>query len=243
MKKIALITGSTRGIGRAIALEFAHKGYCVLLNGVRKNSESTLLISQIKKLSPQSGIYYFDVSDPSQVHKSIARILKKYKKVDVLVNNAGIVNNVLFKNMSFDNFDRVMKINMYGVFNTTKEVVPLMIKGNWGRIINLSSISAHTGDFGQTNYSASKAAILGFTKSLAKELARYNITVNAINPGLVDTEILKNVPADYKQKMIEKIPLRRMADPQEIANLALFIASKESSYITGTDININGGWL
>lgn len=243
MKKVVLITGSTRGIGKAMALEFAANGYCVLLNGTKKQKDSSLLLTKIRKLSSQSNIYYFDVSDPHQVHKKTNQILRKYKKVDILINNAGIVRSVLFKNMSYDDFDKVMKVNMYGIFNITKEIVPQMIAQNWGRIINLSSISAHRGDFGQTNYSASKAAILGFTKSLSKELARYNITVNAINPGLVDTEILKDVSNENKQKLVEKIPLRRMAQPQEIAKLALFLASDDSAYITGQHININGGWI
>ena len=242
MKKTVLITGSTRGIGRSIAEMFAKKKYTVIVNGLNQTIQTKEFINRIKKQSTDSSIYYFNVASPKEVEINCQKILAKYKQIDILINNAGIVNNKLLINMSYDDFDRVIKTNLYGTFLTTKYLLPSMIKSNWGRIINMSSISGIIGDFGQTNYSASKAAIIGFTKSLSKEVARYNITVNSICPGLVATDILKNVPEKYLGQLIEKIPLRKMAQPEEIANLVWFLASNQSSYITGEYININGGW-
>lgn len=243
MGKTVLITGSTRGIGKCAAIEFAKKNYTVILNGTKETSDSKKLLRDIKKNSNTSSIYYFDVSSQKQVETNCKKIIAKYKKIDILINNAAIVKNKLFVKMSYEQWDQVIKTNLYGLFLITKQIAPLMIENNWGRIINMSSISGLIGDFGQTNYSTTKAGVLGFTKSLAKEVARYNITVNAICPGLVDTEILKDVPKEYMDKLIEKIPLGRVAKKEEIAKLMLFIASNDSAYITGECININGGWL
>lgn len=239
--KTVFITGSTRGIGKTLALEFAKKKYLVVLNGTRKTIHSAMLLKKLKILSPKSTIYYFDVSDTDQVEKNIQKIISKYKHIDILVNNAGIVRNKLFIKMDYKDFDEVIKINLYGIFNVTKALLPSMIANKWGRVINMTSISALMGDFGQTNYSASKAAVIGLTKSLAKETAKFNITVNAVSPGLVNTDILKDVPKEYMDKLIEKIPLKRMANVKEIANLILFLASNNSCYITGSIINIDGG--
>lgn len=243
MKKTVFITGSTRGIGKAIAILLAKNKYCVILHGSKKTIYSEKFIKSIKKTSSKSSIYYFDVSNYLETEKVCNKILLKYGKIDILINNAGIVNNKLFVKMNYEEFDKVIKTNLYGVFNVTKVFLSSMIKNSWGRIINMSSISAHIGDFGQTNYSASKAGIIGFTKSLSKEVAKYNITVNAICPGLVDTDILKDVPKEYMANLIAKIPLKRMAKPSEIAHLILFLISQNTQYITGEILNINGGML
>lgn len=241
--KIAFVTGSSRGIGRAIALRFAKEGAVVITHASHESREAIQTLELVKRLSPNSEAVYFDITDPQAVAHGCAHILKRFGRVDILINNAGIVRNVLFTKMSRQDWDIVMKTNVYGAFFVTKELLPAMIAAGWGRILCLSSISGLRGDFGQTNYSASKAALLGLTKSLSREVARYGITVNAIVPGLVDTDMLRDVPVRYMDDMMKEIPLGRKAKPDEIASLAVFLASEEAGYITGTAIHINGGWL
>ena len=241
--KIVFVTGSSRGIGRAIALGFARKGSIVIIHASRKSPEATQTLARIKRLSPKSDAVYFDITDPNAVACGCAKVISQFGHIDVLVNNAGIVRNVLFTKMSGEDWDIVMKTNVYGAFYVTKQLLPGMIAAGWGRIIFLSSLSGVRGDFGQTNYSASKAALIGLTKSLSKEVARYGITVNAICPGLVDTDILKDVPAPYMETMIKQIPLGRKAKPEEIASLAVYLASPQAGYIMGAAIPINGGWM
>ncbi|MEK7544033.1 MAG: 3-oxoacyl-ACP reductase FabG [Patescibacteria group bacterium] len=241
--KIVFVTGSSRGIGRAIALEFARLGYTVIIHASHASREAVESLTRVKRLSSKSDAVYFDVTDPQAVSKGCAEILKRFGHVDILVNNAGIVRNVLFAKMTTEDWDIVMKTNVYGAFYVTKQVLPSMIAAGWGRILFLSSISGVRGDFGQTNYSASKAALIGLTKSLAKEVARFGITVNAIAPGLVETDILKDVPASYMEAMIKQIPLGRKARPEEIASLAVYLASQDAGYITGAAIPVNGGWM
>ncbi len=243
MKKIVLITGSTRGIGRTAAIEFAKAKYIPLLNGTKKTEESIQLLKEIKKMCPETNIYYFNVANKQEVKNSIQKIINKYKRIDILINNAGILRDKLFTKMGLQDFDDVLKTNVYGTFLVTKNVIENMIMNKYGRIINISSVIGKIGGFGQVNYATSKAAVLGFTKSLSKEVAKYNITVNAVCPGLVKTDILKNVPEKYMSRLIEKIPLGRMAKRKEIADILLFLASDKSSYITGSAIDINGGWL
>ncbi|MDP1722127.1 MAG: 3-oxoacyl-ACP reductase family protein [Candidatus Gottesmanbacteria bacterium] len=242
-EKIVFVTGSSRGIGRAIALGFAREGNIVVTHASHPSPESKDVLRQIKRLSPKSNAVYFDITDPNAVARGCAKVISQFGHIDILVNNAGIVRNVLFTKMSGEDWDIVMKTNVYGAFFVTKQLLPGMIASGWGRIIFLSSISGQRGDFGQTNYSASKAALIGFTKSLAKEVARFGITVNAICPGLVDTEILKDVPTSYMETMIKQIPLGRKAQPEEIASLAVYLASPQAGYITGAAIPINGGWM
>lgn len=243
MVKTAFISGSTRGIGQAIAMEMALNDFTVILNGKKETRESQELLKRIIKISPQSDVYYFDVSNSRQVDSNCNLILKKYGSVDVLVNNAGILRDKTLLNMTYKEWDEVIKTNIYGAFLITKKLAPSMVKKNHGRIINISSVIGLIGNYGQSNYSASKSALIGFTKSLAKEFAKYNITVNAVCPGLVDTQIIKNVPQPYIDKLLEKIPLRRAARPEEVAKLVVFLASESGDYITGDVININGGWL
>jgi 3-oxoacyl-[acyl-carrier protein] reductase len=241
--KTVLITGSTRGIGKAIALEFAKNNYSVILNGTKENKSSIETFEKIKKHSPSSKIYYFDVSNVQQVERACREIINDFKTIDVLVNNAGIVKDKTLVKMDYEDWDLVIKTNLYGAFNTIKQILPNMVGNNWGRIINISSIIGLIGNFGQTNYSAAKSGLIGLTKSLAKETAKYNITVNAICPGLIETDILNDIPKEYLDKMIEKIPLKRLGKPEEIAKLVMFLSSEDASYITGQYININGGWL
>lgn len=242
-KKVAFITGSTRGVGKATAFRFAKDGYIIVLNGTKKTKSSKTVLEEIRKISPLSSIFYFDVSNLKQVENSCQKILKKYQRVDVLVNSAGILKDRTFLKMAWEDWDEVIKVNLYGTFQVTKQILPVMVKQEFGRIINISSIIGKTGNFGQTNYSASKAAVIAFTKSLAKEVARYNINVNVVCPGLVETDMIKNIPKEHLEKLIERIPLKRMATPEEIAELIFFLSSEKSTYITGSVVNINGGWF
>ena len=242
-EKIVFVTGSSRGIGRAVAIAFARQGDILIIHASKKSSEATEALRLVKRLSPKSEAVYFDVTNPQAVAEGCGIILKRFGHIDVLVNNEGIVRNILFTKMTFIDWDIVLKTNVYGAFYVTKQLLPGMIAAGWGRILFLSSISGVRGDFGQTNYSASKAALIGLTKSLAKEVARSGITVNAIVPGLVDTEILKDVPAPYMEAMIKQIPMGRKARPEEIASLAVYLASQDAGYITGAAIPVNGGWM
>lgn len=239
----AIVTGSTRGIGLAIATEFAKNGATVILHGSKRSQHGLDALNRIKKYSPASSICFFDVANRKEVARECKKLLRQHPTIDILVNNAGILASALLTTMTYDQWDRVIKTNLYGVFFVTKEILPAMISHKYGRIINISSIAATLGDWGMTNYGASKAGILGFTKSLSREVARYTITVNAICPGLVDTGMMDNVSAEYVSKMLEKIPLRRKARAEEVAKLVTFIASANASYITGEAININGGWV
>lgn len=243
MRKTVFITGSTRGIGRVCAFIFANNGYDVILHGKKETRQSGELLKAIKAISAESKIFYFDVSSRVQTEKTCRRIIAEYKKIDVLINNAGIARDRTLMKMSFKEWDDVIRTNLYGTFGVTKEILPSMIENGFGRIINVSSIMGITGNFGQTNYCASKAALLGFTKALAKEVSVKNVTVNAVCPGLVATEMTTVIPKEYLEQMIEKIPMKRMAKPQEIGEILLFLASEKSSYISGAIIDVNGGWF
>ena len=237
MKKIALITGSSRGIGREIAFYLAKEGYEVILHGqkISKNLKDTE--KQLKKLKALNSTVLFDVSNSKEVKMS----LSKFKKIDVLVNNAGISKDSTFINMEENDFDKVIKTNLYGPFFVTKQVLPKMIKNKYGRIINISSI-ASDGAFGKTNYSSAKAGLNGFTKSLALEVAKYNITVNAVSPGFINIGMSLKIPAKYRKIILDNTASKRAGRPGEVAKLVSFLANKDSSYITGEIIGINGGW-
>ena len=243
MNKNVLITGSTRGIGRASAIEFAKNGYTIILNGTKKSKDAEDLLIKIRKDSPKSEIYYFDVSKENEVMNTFKKIRAKFKKIDICINNAGILKDRTLLKMTNKEWDDVIKTNLYGPFFITRAVLPLMINNRFGRIINISSIVGQIGGFGQTNYSAAKAGLIGFSKSLAKEVAKYNITVNVISPGFIQTDILKQIPAEYRKQIVEKIPLKRLGQPQEIAHLLIYLASQDASYITGSVFNINGGLI
>lgn len=244
MNKTVLITGSTRGIGYATALEFLHYDYNVVFCGMKKTDFSKEIVRGIITKYPSSSFFYFDVSKPDDVRKNCKLILDKFKAIDILVNNAGIVKDSTLMKMSNEDWDIVIKTNLYGTFFVTKEILPTMIENKFGRIINLSSIIGQVGGFGQSNYSASKAGIIGLTKSLAKETAKKNVTVNAICPGFTDTDMVKNVPPEVIEKIISsKIAVGRLARPEEVAKLIFFLASEDAGYITGECFSINGGWL
>lgn len=237
--KTALITGASRGIGKAIAVEFAKNGANVIINYYNDRDEAEAVVDKIKKYGVNSMAVKADVSNFDEVTQMASAIQKKFGKVDILVNNAGIVKDRTLKNMTLDEWHVVINTNLNGVFYVTKAILPLMNDG--GRIISISSIIGQYGNFGQCNYAAAKAGIIGFTKSLAKELGKKKITVNAVAPGFVKTSITKNIPFFRKKIINYMTPLKEEAEPEDIANVVAFLASDKARYITGTVINIDGG--
>jgi acetoacetyl-CoA reductase len=236
----ALITGSSRGIGKAIAVEFASLGMSLVLNYFDRENEAIELAQELHNRGLNVLAIKADVSDRTQVKMMVEKSVEKFGKINILVNNAGITLDKTIKNLSYDDWDSVISVNLDGVFNVTKEVLPFMVPLGSGHIINISSVIGQTGAIGQSNYSASKAGIIGFSKSCSLELARYGITVNAICPGYIETDMLRAVPEDILEKIKHKIPLRRFGRPEEVAKLIRFLVT-EGDYITGQCININGG--
>ncbi len=238
---VAIITGASRGIGAAIAIELAKKGLNVIIN-YNSNEEKAIAVSEaIKKDQGKCEIKKFDVSNSVQVEAAFAEIIDKYKSIDYLVNNAGIVSDNLIIKMKDDEFDRVIKTNLYGAFNCSKIAAKYMLKQKFGVILNITSIIGIMGNAGQSNYAASKAGIIGLTKSLAKELGSRNIRVNAIAPGFIETDMTENLNIIQRKFLVDKIALKRLGTSEDVANLATFLISEEASYITGEVISINGG--
>ncbi len=243
MSKIALITGATRGIGKQIALTLAKQGYDIALNYRTENEELEKVKREIEANQVKCLTVKADVSDFAACEKLVKEVIEKFKKIDVLVNNAGITKDMLIMRMKPEDFKQVIDINLIGTFNMTKNVITHMIKAKKGRIINISSVVGISGNAGQTNYSASKAGILGFTKSLAKEVASRNILVNSIAPGFITTDMTENLKEETKKEIAKNIPLKRMGTAQDVANVVKFLVGEESSYITGQTIQVDGGML
>ncbi len=241
--KIAFITGATRGIGKEIAIELSKSGFSVALN-YRKETDD---MKDLKKNIEDNGVKcYFvqgDVSNFDDCTKMTEEIIKEFGRIDILINNAGITKDGLIMRMKKEDFDSVIDVNLTGTFNVTRNVIPIMIKQKSGRIINVSSVVGVAGNAGQTNYSASKAGIIGFTKSLAKEVASRNILVNAIAPGFINTDMTNVLSDTVKENIYAQIPLKRMGSPSEVAKVVKFLSSEDSSYITGQVINIDGGMV
>lgn len=237
--KVALVTGASRGIGKAIAMEFAKNNANVIINYYYNEEEANEVVEKVKKHGVDSMAVKADVSNFDEVKQMSDETKKKFRKVDILVNNAGIVKDRTLKNMSLEEWHAVINTNLNSVFYVTKLILPLM--GEGGRIINISSIVGQYGNFGQCNYAAAKAGIIGLTKSLAKELGKKKITVNAIAPGFVKTSITKDIPF-IKRKLVNYMtPLKEEAEPDDIANVAVFLASEKSRCMTGSVVNVDGG--
>ena len=239
-KQVVFVTGGSRGIGKAIALKYAENGYNVVINYVSENTNIDELKDEFDKYSIESLIVKADVSKAEEVENAVKQAIEKFGKIDVLVNNAGITRDTLLMRMKEEDFDKVIEINLKGTFLVTKAVTPYMMKRRNGRIVNLSSVVGVTGNAGQSNYSASKAGIIGFTKSVAKELASRDIRANAVAPGFIDTDMTNVLSDDVKANINAQIPMKRMGTAREIANVVYFLGSEESSYITGQVINIDG---
>ena len=243
MDKCALITGATRGIGKQIAITLAKQGYNIALNYRKENEELENTKKEIEEIGVQVLAVKGDVANFEDCEKFVKQTIERFEQIDVLVNNAGITKDMLLMRMKKEDFEQVIDTNLVGTFNVTKNAVPYMMKARSGRIINISSVVGISGNAGQTNYSASKAGIIGFTKSLAKEIASRNILVNAVAPGFIETNMTDVLKDDVKQEIAKNIPLKRMGTAQDVANVVKFLASDDSSYITGQVINVDGGML
>lgn len=238
-KGIVLVTGSTRGIGKAIALEFLKRDYFVILNSRNKYN-----IDEFNWLKPFNGkfdYFPFDVSNKNEVDTALMKIINTYKNIDILVNNAGINKDKSFVKLQDSMWNKVIDVNLNGVYNVCKSVVPKMIENKRGRIINVSSVIALSGNFGQTNYSASKAGVIAFSKSLAQEIAKYGVLVNCVAPGFIDTDMTKGLPDNIKDDLERKIPLGYFGKAEDVANVVIFLSEEHSRYITGETISVNGG--
>ncbi len=241
--KTALITGASRGIGKAIAHRFAQEGANLALTNIADDEEFAATIDELRKLNVKANGYISNAANFADSQRVVNDIMKDFPTIDILVNNAGITRDTLLMRMTEDQWDAVIAVNLKSVFNLTKAVLQPMLKQKNGSIINMSSVVGVSGNTGQSNYSASKAGIIGFTKSIAKELGSRNIRCNAIAPGFILTEMTDNLPADVKSDWINKIPLKRGGTPDDVANTALYLASELSSYVSGQTIHVCGGML
>ena len=239
--KIALVTGAAKGIGRAIALALAAEKVTVVVNYNGSKERAEAVVEEIKALGADGYAYQCNVADTEATRLMVKEIFDRYGRLDILVNNAGITRDNLIMKMSEEDFDAVIAANLKGCFNTIKAVSRQMLKQRAGRIINITSVSGILGNVGQANYAASKAGIIGLTKTMAREFASRGITVNAIAPGFVDTDMTQVLPEQIKEKVTAQIPLGRFGKPEDIANMAAYLASEKAGYITGQIISVDGG--
>ena len=241
--KCAVITGSTRGIGKAIAIKYASLGCNIVINYKSENDEVNAreLSDEICKLGVDTLIVKANVGDFEEAKNLVEKAKEKFGKVDILVNNAGITKDNLILRMNESDFDNVINVNLKGSFNCLKAVTPIMLKQKYGKIINMASVVGVIGNPGQVNYCASKAGVIGMTKSLAKELGGKNINVNAIAPGFIDTDMTRVLSEEQKKNILSQVPLKRLGLVSDIANVAAFLASEDSDYITGQVIHVDGG--
>lgn len=238
--KIALITGASRGIGRAIAKELAHRGASVAVNFRTSRTSAEDLKQEIHELGCDCELFQADISDRQCARGLIGEVVDRFQRVDILINNAGITRDRSIRKMTDDDWADVINTNLNGVFYCTSAVLPTMIEHKYGRIVNIASFSGQAGNFGQANYAASKGGIIAMTKVLALELAKYNITANVVAPGFTETEMVTAIPADIMEQIVARIPLKRLAQPDEIGKAVAFLLC-DGDYITGQQINVNGG--
>ena len=239
--KVALVTGSARGIGKTIVERFAAEGAVVVLSDVANEAAAAETLSAIAGGGGKGMVEMFDVGDAAQVDAAVQHILAEQGRIDILVNNAGITRDSLLMRLSEEDFDAVLRTNLKGTFLLTKAVSRPMMKQRTGRIVNLSSVVGQMGNAGQSNYSAAKAGIIGFTKSMARELASRGVTVNAIAPGFIMTAMTAALPENVRQGFLDQIPMGKFGTPEDVAELAVYLASDGASYVTGQVIGINGG--
>jgi len=239
--KVALVTGGSRGIGKSIAKRLASEGAIIVINYLQNDSAANETKKEIEDAGGHATISKFDVSDFDTVHQEIDKIIEKFGGLHILINNAGITQDTLLMRMKEDDWDSVISINLKGTFNCTRAVTRNMFKQREGRIINLTSVVGEMGNAGQTNYAASKAGVIGFTKACAREMAPRGITVNAVSPGFIKTDITDELPEDIKKDYISKIPLNRFGTTEDVAGAVAFLTSDDASYITGEVFRVNGG--
>jgi len=241
--RTALVTGGSRGIGRAIALALAEEGADVAVNYVSSETTARAVADQIQKLGRRVMLAQADVADYPDTYRMAQEVLKEFGHLDILVNNAGITSDKSFVKMDHASWRKVLAINLDGVFNCTKVFIDQMLTQSFGRVVNITSVIGQIGNFGQANYAASKAGVAAFTKSLAKELAGKGITVNAVAPGFIETEMIEGIPEKVRNRLLDQIPLRRFGSAEEVARAVTYLVSSDGDYITGAELSINGGLL
>jgi 3-oxoacyl-[acyl-carrier protein] reductase len=241
--RTALVTGGSRGIGRAVALALAEEGADIAVNYVSNEAAARDVAEHVKKLGRRAILAQADVGDYPDVFRMAQDVLREFGHLDLLVNNAGINSDKTFVKMDHASWRKVLAINLDGVFNCAKVFIDQMLRQNYGRIVNITSVIGQIGNFGQANYAASKAGVAAFTKSLAKELAGKGVTVNAIAPGFIETEMVQSIPERVRNKLLDQIPLKRFGTAEEVARAVVYIVSSDGDYITGAEVSINGGLL
>ncbi|MFB9972686.1 3-oxoacyl-[acyl-carrier-protein] reductase [Allobacillus sp. SKP2-8] len=241
--KAALVTGASRGIGRAIALNLGKNGANVVVNYSGSKEKAEAVVEEIKSFGQEAIAVQANVADADDVKRMVKETIDTFGSLDILVNNAGITRDNLLMRMKEEEFDQVIDTNLKGVFNCTKAVTRQMMKQRAGKIVNIASIVGVSGNPGQVNYVAAKAGVIGMTKSVAKELATRNVHVNAVAPGFISTEMTDELTDEQKQSMYDMIPLNRLGDPEDVANVVKFLASEESDYMTGQTIHVDGGMV
>lgn len=241
--KTALVTGASRGIGRAIALRLAAEGANIAINYAGNTAKAEETKAAVEAAGGKAALFQADVSDSAQVEQMVASVLETFGSLDILVNNAGITRDGLLMRMKEEDFDAVLDTNLKGIFHVTKAVTKIMMKQRSGRIVNMASVVGIIGNAGQTNYAAAKAGVIGFTKSAARELAARGITINAVAPGFIATDMTAAMPEKAKEATLAAIPLRRMGTPEDVANAVLFLVSDQAAYITGQVVKVDGGMV
>jgi 3-oxoacyl-[acyl-carrier protein] reductase len=241
--KVALVTGASRGIGRAIALELARQGAKVAVNYAGSEAKANEVVEEIKNMGGEAFAIQADVSNAEAVDQMVKAVLERFERIDILVNNAGITRDNLLMRMKEEEWDDVININLKGVFNCTKAVTRPMMKQRYGRIVNIASIVGVSGNPGQANYVAAKAGVIGLTKTAARELASRNITVNAVAPGFITTDMTDRLSEELKEEMLKQIPLARFGEPEDIAKVVSFLVSDAASYVTGQTLHVDGGMV
>ena len=239
--RTALVTGASRGIGRAIALALAGEGADVAINYVSNEEAAASLVEEIQTLGRRAVLARADVSDFPDTYAMAHSVLRDFGHIDILVNNAGVTSDKTFVNMDHSTWRKVLAINLDGVFNCTKVCIDQMVEQNYGRVVNITSVIGQIGNFGQANYAASKAGVAAMTKTLAKELASKGITVNAVAPGFIETEMISSIPESLQDRLLSQIPLRRFGKAEEVAQMVVFLCSPEGDYVTGAELEVNGG--
>ncbi len=238
--KVAIITGSGQGIGKATAFLFANEGAKVIVAEYNKDTGEAV-VTEINEAGGEGHFVQVDISNRESIHVLISEVKETHGSIDILVNNAGVIKDNTLENMTNEEFDRVISVNLRGTYNCTKEVAEIMREQGSGVILNAASVVALYGNFGQTNYVASKAGIIGMTKVWARELGRDGIRVNAVAPGFISTDMTKDIPENVIEMMLKKVPLQRMGEPEEVASVYAWLASDEAGYVTGTVISVDGG--